>query len=501
MPEASIDEDGDRFAGEEEVGPAQDVCGVEPPAADSGTNERHPQGEFGCLVSFSPDCGHRFGTNDIHIREFCGPKDVVEVSFHVRALMPISPTNAGLAKRSPKRADGRQYLSFFSGALGLDLGFEQAGYDCRSVNEVDPVACKTIRLNLNRAFRGRRKPKLYDGDIRGLTADFLREDLGLGADDLFAIVGGPPCQAFSTAGRRLGLNDDRGNVFLHFIHLIGRLRPKYAVFENVRGLLSAPLVHRPHNERGHEHPPLSSEELPKGALTSILSLLESYGYKTTFNLYNTANFGIPQTRERIIFFASREGEEVPFLTPTHDEFARGGRRPWRTLRDAFARLDPDEDEGASFPERRLRYYRMLKEGQNWRGLPETVQKEAMGKSWYSGGGKTGFYRRLSWGRPSPTLVTSPTMPATDLCHPEELRPLSVQEYAAIQTYPREFVLAGKTTDKYRQLGNAVPCSFGKVVAEHLSAFDEGRLAAKEDDEVRFSRYAETDHASWLEARS
>ncbi|MEO6804947.1 MAG: DNA cytosine methyltransferase [Edaphobacter sp.] len=403
--------------------------------------------------------------------------------------------------RSPKRATGRQYLSFFSGALGLDLGFEQAGYDCLSLNEIDPVACDTIKFNLNQAFRGRRKPKLYEGDIRDLTADFLRQDLSIESGDLFAIIGGPPCQAFSTAGRRLGLNDDRGNVFLHFMHLVGQLRPKYAVFENVRGLLSAPLVHRPHNERGRSYPPLTSEELPKGALTNILSVLENYGYKTTFNLYNTANFGVPQTRERIIFFASRDGEDVPFLVPSHDEFSRGGRKPWRTLKDAFANLDCTNEEGASFPDRRLKYYRMLHEGQNWRDLPESLQKEAMGKSWYAGGGKTGFYRRLAWQRPSPTLVTSPTMPATDLCHPEELRPLSIQEYAAIQTYPKGFTLAGRVVDKYRQLGNAVPCSFGKAVAEHLSAFDEGRLKSTTTNEIRFSRYAETDHSSWQEGLS
>ena len=140
-------------------------------------------------------------------------------------------------------------------------------------------------------------------------------------------------------------------------------------------MLSAPLVHRPHNERGADYPPLSSEELPKGALTSILSLLENYGYKTTFNLYNTANFGVPQTRERIIFFASRDGLEVPFLKPTHDEFADGGRLPWRTLREALEDIDPDTGECASFPERRLKFYRMLSEGQNWRDLPrETLHK-------------------------------------------------------------------------------------------------------------------------------
>ena len=115
---------------------------------------------------------------------------------------------------------------------------------------------------------------------------------------------------------------------------------------------------------------------------------------------------------------------------------------------------------------------------------------------FSGGGKTGFYRRLSWSRPAPTLVTSPTMPATDLCHPEELRPLSVREYAAIQTYPEWFELAGSTADKYRQIGNAVPCRFGRIVAEHLAAFEQSHPEADFTIANRLSRYNGTDHLSW-----
>lgn len=395
-----------------------------------------------------------------------------------------------------KSKEGRKYLSFFSGALGLDLGFEEAGYECLSLNEIDPVACKTIRMNIRRAFPATRPPRLYDHDIRELDADFLGEDLQLAPGDLFAIIGGPPCQAFSTAGKRLGLNDERGNVFQHFIHLIGSLRPRYAVFENVRGLLSAPLVHRPHNERGRDYPPLTLAEQPKGALRHILSLLESYGYTTTFNLYNTANFGVPQSRERLVFFASRDGEEVPHLMPTHDERGRSGLRRWATLEDCIGTFQDRNGEMGSFPERRLKYYRLLKEGQNWRDLPEDIQQVAMGKSYFSGGGKTGFYRRLSWNRPSPTLVTSPTMPATDLCHPVELRPLSVREYAAIQTYPEWFDFAGSTADKYRQIGNAVPCQFGKKIAEHLEAFEMSHREAGRAAANRLSRYSGTDHLSW-----
>ncbi|WP_263368220.1 DNA cytosine methyltransferase [Edaphobacter bradus] len=405
-------------------------------------------------------------------------------------------------RKIPIQPDGgsgsdRKFISFFSGALGLDIGLHQAGLHCLALDEFDKAAGWTIRTNLKTIY-GENAPKFYSNDVRELTADLLRSDLCVQTEELFAIVGGPPCQAFSTAGKRLGLNDERGNVFLHFINLIAELRPKYAIFENVRGILSAPFIHRPHNERGKGFPALSAEELPGGALLHILEMLEASGYTTTFTLYNTANFGVPQGRERVIFFASREGKSIPFIRPTHSQDGRDGLQSWRTFRDAVQGLDSTVVTAGKFPESRLQYYRMLREGQNWRNLPSELQREAMGASYHSGGGKTGFYRRLAWDKPSPTLVTCPTMPATDLCHPEEDRPLSVEEYAAIQTFPPEYVFEGSLADRYRQIGNAVPCLFGKAIGEHIIAFDEGRLTT-EDTSSKLSRYVGTDHLSWREA--
>lgn len=391
----------------------------------------------------------------------------------------------------------RKFISFFSGALGLDLGLKAAGLKCLAVNEIDPVICRTIRTNLQQ-LETPVPVRLYDCDVRELSAGRLQSDLNIGEGELFAIVGGPPCQAFSTAGRRLGLNDERGNVFLHFVDLITRLKPKYAIFENVRGLLSAPLAHRPHDRRGPGFPPLNKEEKPGGALLHILKILEAAHYATTFTLYNTANFGVPQVRERLIFFASRDGRQVPFLSPTHDQEERNGLPRWQTLRDAIAPLKNGPCNAGKFPEERLKYYQMLKAGQNWRNLPAEVQKEAMGASWYAGGGRTGFYRRLAWDKPSPTLVTRPTMPATDLCHPTKLRPLSVEEYAAIQTFPPEHVFEGRLDDQYRQIGNAVPCRFGEAIGRHIVAFDEGKLATPEQS-AKLSRYDRTDHEAWRQS--
>jgi DNA (cytosine-5)-methyltransferase 1 len=383
-----------------------------------------------------------------------------------------------------------KFVSFFAGGRGLDLGLEQAGLECIAANEFDSLACDTIRANAPDL-------KLYAEDVRQVTSDRLSRELGLGVGELFAIVGGPPCQAFSTAGRRLGLDDERGNVFLHFLDLIRGLRPKYAVFENVRGLLSAPISHRPHVERGPNFPVLEDDEQPGGALRLILATLRHSGYEITFNLYNTANFGVPQSRERLIFIASREGARVPHLQPTHDRLASNGLLPWVTLRDAIEPLKGIEHHFASFPPKRLEYYKLLVAGQNWRNLPEAIQPLAMGDSFYSGGGKTGFYRRLAWDKPSPTLVTRPNMKATDLCHPKELRPLSVEEYAAIQTFPSDYQFAGRLDNQYRQIGNAVPCRFARKIGEHLLQFDAGKDV--QWPIARVSRYVNTDERSWIGA--
>ena len=144
---------------------------------------------------------------------------------------------------------------------------------------------------------------------------------------------------------------------------------------------------------------------------------------------------------------------------------------------------------------------MLKAGQNWRDIPPELQKEAMGGAYEAGGGKVGFYRRLSWDRPAPTVVTCPTMPATDLAHPEEDRPLSVQEYARIQTFPDDWIFEGNLTSRYKQIGNAVPVHFGEKIGRHLLAYDAGEALEVAPPQMRLSRYRNTDHRSWQAAQS
>lgn len=379
-------------------------------------------------------------------------------------------------------------LSFFSGAMGLDLGIEKAGFEIRLACEVDKFCRQTIALN---------KPDIaLLSDINQYCPDDIRNAAGLDiSDDIDLIVGGPPCQAFSTAGKRKGFNDERGNVFLKYLDICLELRPKYFVIENVRGLLSCPIEHRPHNQRSSEYGDLSADELKGGALNFVLKRIVMSGYSYSFNLYNSANFGTPQIRERVIIVCARDGKRPPFLSPTHAENGEFGLPKWKPLKSCIK--DLKRHDCLKFPEKRLRYYRMLKSGQNWKNLPENIQREAMGKSFYSGGGKTGFLRRLAWDKPSPTLVTHPTMPATDLAHPSEDRPLSIQEYKRIQEFPDHWALAGPLIQQYKQVGNAVPlglgCAVGNLILDLINNVN--RITPSN---FKYSRYSRTSDAAWIE---
>lgn len=345
-------------------------------------------------------------------------------------------------------------ISTFSGAMGMDNGLEKAGFSIRLAVEIEKAMCETIRLN---------KPQLplVSDDIRNYSGEDLLTRAGLNPGELFLLCGGPPCQAFSTAGKRRGLDDERGNVFLKFIELVGEMRPKYFLIENVRGILSASYT-----------PPGShySYAGEKGsALAYLLGQIEEIGYSYSFTLYDAANYGVPQRRERVIIIGSREGYRVPLVPPSHSENAANGLKSWVSLREAIEGLQTCT--AGVIPERRKKFYRYLSAGQNWKDLPKELQKEAMGKSFELQGGKTGFYRRLSWDKPSPTLVTCPTMPATELCHPDEIRPLSVEEYARIQMFPDSWKFAGNLSAVYKQIGNAVPVGLAEAVGRHILWFD------------------------------
>ncbi|MEQ8994905.1 MAG: DNA cytosine methyltransferase [Coleofasciculus sp. B1-GNL1-01] len=366
-------------------------------------------------------------------------------------------------------------ISLFSGAFGLDLGLELAGFHTVSVVEKDRDSVKTIALN---------RPYLHESAIpRAIetisTQDLLLEGgrvLGKGRalrpNEVDLVVGGAPCQPFSTAGKRASVLDPRGSLFMEFVRVVRDIQPRFFVMENVKGLLSAAIRHRPINQRGADYPPLEPDEMRGAALKVVLAEMHELGYKVVYNLLETADYGVPQNRERVVFIGSRDGESVTFPLATHCQSGRDLPK-WRTLRDALTNLVEQNPEFTPYSEKRLKYLRLLKSGQNWRYLPENLKEEAMGGAYKSGGGKVGFYRRLSWDKPSPTVTTSPQQKATDMCHPVELRPLTVRECARIQTFPDDWIFCGSITSKYKQIGNAVPVGLAKAIGTYLYSLIQG----------------------------
>ena len=370
-------------------------------------------------------------------------------------------------------------ISFFSGAMGLDIGIEKAGFDIRVCVDNDKYCCETIKLN-------RPKIPVLQSRIENLTTEEILAVAGVKKGDVFLVHGGPPCQAFSTAGSRKSLQDIRGNCILEFVKKVIEIGPKYFIMENVRGLLSAAISPV---EKGQRI--TSPEEQPGSALRYILGLFNGAGYSVSFALFDSANYGVPQKRERMIFFGNKGPDRIPLPRPTHSEDGSSTGKKWVSIREAFQNLNGEKEEFVTFSDNRKRYYRLLKAGQNWRDLPAELQEEAMGPSYHLGGGKTGFYRRLAWNSPSPTLVTRPNMPATDLCHPSKLRPLNVQEYKVIQQFPKNWKFAGNILEKYKQIGNAVPVGLGHVAGKAVMGFHLGKIAGQEQHGVRYSRYNNT----------
>lgn len=398
-------------------------------------------------------------------------------------LRYLADNNLAKAPSDHPRRDGEEpaitAVSYFSGAMGLDLGMEQMGIKALLLCENDLKCRMTIDSN--------RPDAALLGDINAVTADdvfrMAKISRERGVDVMF---GGPPCQAFSTAGARRAFNDARGNVFLKYLDLAGEIRPKYLVIENVRGLLSTAY---PTVEGG--------EPVRGGALRIVLDKLAAMGYAVSFNLYNAANFGAPQIRERVVIIAKRDvTKPVVWLTPTHSDDAAWGLPRWKTLRDAVDDIEAGPQTYQQFPEKRLRFFRMLKEGQYWKHLPVELQEEAMGKAYRLTGGKTGFYRRLSFDKPCATLVTSPTMPATDLCHPTEDRPLSVEEYRRVQGFPDDWVFRGDVHDMYRQVGNAVPVALGAAIGRAILDDMNGTSKAERYLDFPYSRYKAVSQTSW-----
>lgn len=317
-------------------------------------------------------------------------------------------------------------IELFAGAGGLALGLEQAGFDNLLSNDFDKDACATLNLN-------RPDWKVLCEPIEDLANRNLLKMLNLKEGELDLLSGGYPCQSFSYAGKRLGLNDIRGTMFYYYAKVLEQLKPKMFLAENVKGLVS--------HDGGK-------------TLSTMINVFEEIGYRVQYKVLNAWDYGVAEKRERIVIIGIRNDLDVNFEYPTPHDY-----KP--VLRDVLQNVPTSE--GASYPQSKKEVFDLVPPGGCWRDLPDDIARAYMKGSYGLGGGKTGIARRISWNEPSLTILCSPCMKQTDRCHPDETRPFTVRESARIQSFPDDWQFSGNMLNKYKQIGNAVPVNFAKEI--------------------------------------
>ncbi|MFA6401914.1 MAG: DNA (cytosine-5-)-methyltransferase [Salinivirgaceae bacterium] len=325
-------------------------------------------------------------------------------------------------------------LELFAGAGGLAVGMEKAGLKCVALNEIDKWACQTLRKN-------RPAWNVLEGDIKTYNFSEFRNKVDV-------VTGGFPCQAFSYAGKKLGLADARGTLFYEFARVVKEVNPPICIGENVRGLIS--------HENGR-------------TLQGMISILDEIGYNVApVQILKAINFKVPQKRERLILVGIRKDINLKFDYPN----------PYKkvyNLEDALKKgelyeTNVPKSSGAKYPQTKIDVLDLVPPKGYWRDLPLEIQKKFLGGSFHLGGGKTGIARRIGWDEPCLTLTCSPAQKQTERCHPEETRPFTVREYARIQTFPDDWEFIGSTAQQYKQIGNAVPVNLGTEIGYSIVKF-------------------------------
>ena len=321
-------------------------------------------------------------------------------------------------------------IELFAGAGGLALGLEQAGFEHLGLVEFNKYAADTLIAN-------RPQWKVLCEDIAQVAERDLEQEFGIVKYELDLLSGGAPCQSFSYAGKRLGLQDVRGTMFYHYATFLHKLQPKMFLFENVRGLLT--------HDGGR-------------TFKTILDIFEDEGYTTVHKVLNAWNYGVPQKRERLITIGIRNdlAEQCRFAFPKEHEY-----KP--VVRDIQLDVNPDATQCARYSQNKEAVFALVPPGGYWRDIDPAVAKAYMKTCWDMGGGRTGILRRIGLDEPSLTVLTNPGMKQTDRCHPLEVRPFSVRENARLQSFPDEWIFCGKLSEQYKQVGNAVPVNLAKEI--------------------------------------
>ena len=330
----------------------------------------------------------------------------------------------------------KQYktIELFAGAGGLALGLENAGFYTLGLIELDHNAAATLRAN-------RKNWNVIRDDIANISPLDLESYFNIKAGELDLLSGGAPCQSFSYAGKRLGLEDARGTLFYHYAVFLKKLKPKMFLFENVRGLLN------------HDH---------GRTYKTICDIFQGAGYTLLKKVLNAWDYGVAQKRERLITIGIRNDltNKVHFEFPEPHSY-----KP--ILRDVL--FDVPDSPHTPYSEYKQKIFLIVPPGGYWRDIPEDIAKEYMKSCWNMGGGRTGILRRLSLDEPSLTVLTSPSQKQTDRCHPLEARPFTIRENARCQTFPDEWVFCGNVGSQYRQVGNAVPVNLAYEIALKIRA--------------------------------
>lgn len=329
-------------------------------------------------------------------------------------------------------------VELFTGAGGTALGLENSGLQQIMNVEIDKNAVETLKNN-------RPNWNVVHSDIS--QVDFS----GVNAD---IVEGGFPCQSFSYAGKRMGFNDIRGTLFFEFARAVKEIKPKILIGENVKGLES--------HDDGR-------------TLKTMITILDEIGYKVAYKVLRAQYHDVPQKRERLIIIGVRKDlKNTKIFFPKEQNYII-------TLKEALDNVP--NSKGQTYAKRKKEILAFVPPGGYWRDLPENLAKEYMMKSYYLGGGKTGMARRLAWYEPSLTLTCSPSQKQTERCHPEETRPLTIREYARIQTFPDEWEFKGSISSQYKQIGNAVPTNLAFHIGKCVIAMLDNKFDSKTMFEV------------------
>lgn len=307
-----------------------------------------------------------------------------------------------------------------AGAGGLALGFEKAGLEHELLVEIDKDCVAT--LNRNRPNWNVLHKDIKEVDFSNYTADI--------------VIAGLPCQPFSYAGKKLGFNDTRGTLFFDYARCLKEINPSMCIIENVEGLVR--------HDNGH-------------TIKTIVNVLEKeLKYNIQYKVLNAIDYGVAQKRKRMFLIGTKK--EIVFNYPKK-------QKEKLKLKDVLK--DVPKSEGAEYSKKKKEVLKLVPPGGCWVDLPENIQKEYLGKSFYSAGGKRGIARKISWDEPCLTLTTSPCQKQTERCHPDEIRPFTVREYARIQSFPDDWKFEGSLTSKYKQIGNAVPVKLAEAVGKEV----------------------------------